>query len=416
MSERANGIGPVNRRDFLQTGAAAAATAVSLATTTPGLAAQAPEAKKADVLPRRPLGKTGIDVTILNYGTFRGSGLDRLLRFVYANGVRYVDTAKSYGTEPAVGKWLQALPEVRKEVFLVTKDSPHTPSQMPGMLDERLKTLGVDYVDMFFIHALGDHHSLDDAVSIASGKGTLGKEFREAADAIRKSGKAKFIGFSTHHVNRPAIIQAAAEGGIVDAIMVAYVPWLEKDAPLNRALDAAHAKGIGLISMKQVAGNSNILQSVPQHVPTLKEKGLSPYQGLLHAIWTDERISTCCISMRNVEQVREDSEAARKFEPLKAAEMRQLRDALLAAGPTFCANCDGSCSRAAGTDAAFGELTRALTYYEHHGCRGEAHKLYASLTEAQRDWSTADLEAAREACHNKLDFAKLLARVDRTFA
>ena len=50
------------------------------------------------------------------------------------------------------------------------------------------------------------------------------------------------------------IIQAAAEGGIVDAIMLQYTPWLDKDSPLNKALDACHAKGIGLISMKQVAG------------------------------------------------------------------------------------------------------------------------------------------------------------------
>src|SRR5262249_49457273 len=49
--------------------------------------------------------------------------------------------------------------------------------------------------------------------------------------------------------------RAAAEGGIVDAIMLQYRPWLDKDSPLNKAIDAAHARGIGLISMKQIAGN-----------------------------------------------------------------------------------------------------------------------------------------------------------------
>ena len=54
--------------------------------------------------------------------------------------------------------------------------------------------------------------------------------------------------------SRAEYLQAAAEGGFVDAIMLQYTPWLDKDAPLNRALDACHKKGIGLISMKQVAG------------------------------------------------------------------------------------------------------------------------------------------------------------------
>ena len=80
------------------------------------------------------------------------------------------------------------------------------------------------------------------------------QEFKETADAIRKSGKARFVGFSSHHKDRAALIQAAADGGIVDAIMLQYTPWLDKDSPLNKALDACHKKGIGLISMKQIAG------------------------------------------------------------------------------------------------------------------------------------------------------------------
>ena len=91
------------------------------------------------------------------------------------------------------------------------------------------------------------------------------QEFKEAADAIRKSGKAKFVGFSTHHKDRAQIIQAAAEGGIVDAIMLQYTPWLDKDAPLNKALDACCKKGIGLISMKQIAGHFHSGENKGEH-------------------------------------------------------------------------------------------------------------------------------------------------------
>ena len=95
------------------------------------------------------------------------------------------------------------------------------------------------------------------------------------------------------------------------------------------------------------------------------------------------------------------------------AEIDELRDACIAAGPTLCAGCDGRCSQAAGTAAELGNLTRFLTYHDHHGYRGEARRLYAELTDAARDWTGADLEAARQACPNKLDFAKLLPRADQ---
>jgi predicted aldo/keto reductase-like oxidoreductase len=397
----------VHRRGFLQTGALATASALTLASGSQAAQEPAP----APRLPRRPLGKTGVEVTILNLGTWQNPGLNRLLRFAYASGVRYFDTAKSYRSEPAIGQWLQAMPEVRKEIFLVTKDSPRTPRQMMGMLDERLAALKTDYVDLFFIHALGDHHSLDEAINIVQGR-----ELKETAEAIKKSGKARFIGFSSHHAQRAPIIQAAAEAGIVDAIMLQYTPWLDPDHPLNRALDACHKRGIGLISMKQVAGQSNILNEVPRRVPSLKAKKLSPYQGLLHAIWTDERISSSCVSMRNTDQVKENSHAAATFEPLKKVEIEQLRDACLAAGPTFCADCDGRCARAAGTGAALGNLTRLLTYHDQYGSRTEARRLFAALPEDEKNWNGADLEAARQACPNHLDFAALLPRVDRHLA
>jgi len=400
-----NGAPQVNRRGFLQTGAAA--TALTMASATPGLAAPS---DKATVLPRRPLGKTGVDVTILNQGTWQAASLDKLLRMGYASGIRYIDTAKSYGSEPGVAKFFESMPAgTRKEYFLVTKDGANTPRQLIDQLDHRLAALRTDYIDLFFLHGIGGRDRLDWPKS---------KEFKETIAAIKKSGKAKFVGFSCHDPLKAQFLQAAAEGGFVDAIMVAYTPWLPADHALNKALDACHKAGIGLISMKQIGGANppDLLNQVPKHVPSLKEKGLSPYQGLLHAIWTDERISSSCVSMRNTDQLRENVHAARVFEPLKQAEMKQMHDALLACRMTLCASCDGSCSRAAGTDASLGDLTRLYTYYDQYGFRGEARDLYAAMDPAHRDWSGADLEAARQACPNKLNFAEILPEVDRHLA
>src|SRR5262249_53154396 len=186
-------------------------------------------------------------------------------------------------------------------------------------------------------------------------------------------------------------------------------PWTAQDDDMNRALDACVKRGIGLISMKQVAGNVN-LDAIAGQLPGFGLNGLTPYQALLHAIWTDERFATCCVSMRNTDQIRENVAAARAFQPIAGAQLDRLRDACIAAGPTLCASCDGRCSRAGGTTAELGNLTRFLTYHDHHGYRAEARRLYAALEDAARDWQAADLEAARQACPNQLNFAKLLPR------
>jgi aryl-alcohol dehydrogenase-like predicted oxidoreductase len=401
-----------DRRKFLQAGALATASAVSL---TPGLAGQELVAKTA-VLPTRKLGKTGIEISMLEAGAVRSD--ERVLRIAYANGIRIFDTAKVYGTEKNFKKWFDQDPKVRKEIVLVTKDMPRTPKEMLRMVDERLAALGTDYIDLFFIHGLGDQRTIDESINMVASQ-----EFKETADAIRTSGKAKFIGFSTHNTNRAPIIEAAAKAGYIDAIMLQYRPWLDKDSALNKALDLCWKQNIGLISMKQIAGNGfgdkpkgDILKEVAAKVPTLAERNLSKFQGLLHAIWTDERISAACVSMKNTDHVRENADAARRYKPLTTADIHQLRDLFLASEPTLCADCDGRCSIAAGTTAELGNLTRFLTYHQQHGDRTLARREYAELAAEAREWAGADLEAAQAACPGNLNFAKLLPEVERHLA
>ena len=120
----------MQRREFVQSSAAATAAAVTMASLGPAqVEAQtgAGQPQKASagsqVLPKRMFGKTGVEVTILNAGTLRVAGfMDRLLRLAYSRGVRFFDTAKVYGTEPGFKKWFAQMPEVRKQIFLATKE------------------------------------------------------------------------------------------------------------------------------------------------------------------------------------------------------------------------------------------------------------------------------------------------------
>jgi len=408
-------IFPTDRRTFLQAGALVAASAASLA---PGAGAQDAPAAPPGTLPRRSLGKTGADITLLDIGTGRGRGVGRLLRYAYSQGIRAFDTSAAYQSEPDFKSWFQQEPAVRKEVFLVTKEheAPAIATQLQDIVEARCAAMGTDYIDLFFVHSFGDK-GID-----ASLKLLKSQELKVAAEAAKKSGKLKLFGLSTHHRDRAVILQAAAEVGYIDAIMVQYSPWLDKQSALSKALDSCHERGIGLISMKQIAGRlrsetlKGILDDVQKRVPTLAERKLTPFQGLLHAIWSDERISAACVAMQNTDQVRENADAARRFEPVKTADIERLRDAVIAHGLTFCADCDGRCARAAGTQAALGDLTRFLTYHEHHGDRAAARRLYAALPPEARDWSGADLDAARAACPNRLDFATLLPEVEKRLA
>ena len=217
--ERRELTGGIDRRGFLATGAGALAGAATLADGQSAAAQTTTKTNNAIELAKRALGKTGAKVTMLSLGTWMSPGGERLLRFAWANGVRYVDTAKSYGSEPMIGRWLNAVPVPRRDLFLVTKDQPNTPRQLLVQLDQRLEALQTDYVDLILLHALGDR-DFDFEL-----QWPMSQEFKETADAIRRSGKAKFVGFSTHHPARHLLIQAAVEGGFVDAIMLQNNPW-----------------------------------------------------------------------------------------------------------------------------------------------------------------------------------------------
>ena len=306
----------MQRREFLQAGVAASAIGASVPV---GAASAFVTDDKTNqnkpVLPKRVLGKTGVEVTLLNQGTVgQPSALDRLLRLAYREGVRYFDTAEGYkNAETVFAKWFEAAPDVRKTIFLATKSGVGSPGDMLKKVDARLARLGTDYIDLLFFHGL----------STGQAKWPKSKEMKEAIEAIKKTGKVKFVGFSTHDPAIAQQLQAAAEGGFVDVIMLKFSPWLDKDSPLNKALDACHKANIGLVSMKQIAGQA--LKVTQEKVPTLKEKGLTPAQGLLHAIWTDERFSASCVKMRNSDQTSENADAARRFVPLKLRACRAAR-------------------------------------------------------------------------------------------
>ena len=175
----------MNRRGFLEAGAGGLAAAAILGQVRPRRPRRRRKPPLA-VLPKRTLGQTGVDVTILNLGTWKSRGLDRMLRFGWASGIRYFDTAKSYGSEPAIAGWLQAIPEVRKEIFLVTKDHPNYAERPDRALDQRLAPLKTDYLDLFFIHGIGGNIATESTGPRARSSRRRSRRSRSRARRVRR--------------------------------------------------------------------------------------------------------------------------------------------------------------------------------------------------------------------------------------
>jgi predicted aldo/keto reductase-like oxidoreductase len=375
-----------------------------------GKASAAPaECKPA--LPKRKLGQNGPEVTMLNLGGMMSAHSPQYLDVAWSMGIRYFDTADCYmkgESERTIAKWLKRYPERRKDLFLVSKDHPRKgPKQLLEQIDTRLKNCGTDYLDLFFIHGLGPKAYGEDAT-----KWPEMDELREVFEKIKQSGKAKLCGFSCHDKLLVDCLNSAARGGFVDAIMLKYNPFHEKGGAFDQALDACHAKGIGLISMKEMKP----FAKAPKKHPTMDEVGLTTHQALLHAVWSDERIASICSSMENVGQIEENAMAATLY---KQALPGQQRDALqqvaMRMPVPMCPGCSGCESWAHKTEYAFQDISRYLTYYEQDG-NSEACELFRGLDAPSRDTAGVDLAAIREDCQFKVDYAEIAKRAEQYFA
>jgi predicted aldo/keto reductase-like oxidoreductase len=400
-----------SRRDFLKstfTLPVALAAAPSLFTSA-ALAADAPAA--VDVIPRRQLGKNGPQVTMLCLGGMMSALSPDYLDIAWSMGIRYFDTADCYihgQSEKIVAQWLAKYPERRKEIFLVSKDHPHEgPEQLLTMIDKRLAACGTTYLDAFYIHGLGPHEYGD-----ASLDWPKSDAYKKVAEQLKSSGKVKMVGFSCHDGRLPDYLNAAAQGGFLDIIMLAFNPFYPKGGPLDQSMDAAYKAGIGLVAMKTMRS----AHDVPKRLPELDKLGLTTHQAVLHAAWSDPRISVICNMIDNVDQMQSSSAAARSYKaPLKFAHLELLRETIMAGRRTMCTGCPACEEAARTTEFAFHDIARFVTYYEQDGNQ-DARSYYQALAPTRRDTFRVDLAALRDACHFKTDYPEIMRRAERYFA
>lgn len=385
----------IHRRGFLKKSARALLATGSLLSL-PGFTKTA----LAAPMPRRVLGATGARVPILNMGTSQSMDgrYDKLLHRAYKEGVDYLDTALSYGwgsSHAAVANFIDQVGG-RKKVWLTSKSSAGSPGGLAKGLDKILEELRVDNIDLFFMHGIDEEEMLEPA-------------FIKAGERMRKSGKTRFFGFSCHDDNVVALLNKAARVGGIDAVMFRYNFRRYGDAALNRAMDAAHKAGIGLIAMKTWGA----VPDRDEKVVGFRSKNNTLGQAKLKSVWADERIASICSEMDSVQVVRENTAAAKSPLAISAVENEQLRAIARETAHLACQGCGNVCQPAAGGGLRIADSLRFLSYHEAYGNTHKARRLYREMPAEARNLEGANLAAASAACPQGINIAQRLAHAQK---
>ena len=167
------------------------------------------------------------------------------------------------------------------------------PERFKKELDACLADLETEYLDIFFMHMVKEAE-------------LLAPEIIKMGEDLKKSGKIRYFGFTTHHGTVPEMMELAAQRGGIDAIMFRYNFRQYGDMKLNKAMDACAKAKIGLLAMKTLG---SIPDDAEEALPwTSKDFTLT--QAKLKAVWADERIAGIASQMANVQQVMENAAAA----------------------------------------------------------------------------------------------------------
>jgi aryl-alcohol dehydrogenase-like predicted oxidoreductase len=272
-------------------------------------------AKPKSEMPTRRLGRTGVEVSLIGLGGWHlGFKADdeqlsiRLIRSAIDNGINFMDNCWDYNegaSEIRMGKALRD--GYRERAFLMTKIDGRTKQDAAKQLDESLKRLQTDHIDLV------QHHEIlryEDPHRIFDEKGA-NAALLEARDA----GKISFIGFTGHKDPRIHLymLEVASENGFTfDTVQM---PLNVMDAHYRSfekmVLPELNRQDIGVLAMKTLA-NGMILES----------KTVSAIECLQYAMnLPTSVVITGCESMEDLEQA---LTAARTFQPMTQEQVKNL--------------------------------------------------------------------------------------------
>jgi diketogulonate reductase-like aldo/keto reductase len=314
----------MKRREFLKSTAA-----VTMLSCFPATLRGMERETAAGTIERRSLGKTGEKISIIGFGGFV---LDRatpeqsqeLVRIAFEGGVNYFDVAPEYGkAEERMGP---ALEPYRKRVFLSCKTAKRQKTPALAELDRSLKRLRTDHFDLYQLHHVTSDEELE---AIFKDDGAI-----HALEEAKKSGKARFLGFSAHSVKAALELMNRFE---FDSIMfpVSYATWYAGNFG-PQVLAKAHEKGMGILALKAMAK-----RPWPQgadrsaHPGCWYEPMTSPEEALMGLRFTLSHPVTAALTPTDPGLLKLAVALGPKVTPLAGDEVAKIKEKALATPPLF---------------------------------------------------------------------------------
>ncbi len=315
----------LSRRKFISDSAKAASvvTASGLLTSCSFISAKNSVKYK---IPRRVLGKTGLETSILAFGG--GSQFlqnndgewELLLEAAVEGGINFFETAPTYIAsefwETGDGKSLdsseqrygQVLPPYRDKIVLSTKLPSRDPEEAKKSLENSLKNFKTDYLDILMIHGI----TIDDNIA------DLEKGLYKTMLSFKESGMVKNIGFSC--MNDPEHSRELLERLDFDVCLVT-MNATKYGGFAETILPAARKKNMGVIAMK-------LMRDIVGEAATPKE--------LLEYAWTQEGVASATVGHWGIEKLQENIRIAQEYieTPVAQLDRKELENRLASyAGP-----------------------------------------------------------------------------------
>jgi aryl-alcohol dehydrogenase-like predicted oxidoreductase len=259
-------------------------------------------------IPKRTLGKTGVDVTILGLGgegILRTYGYEReaedLIHRAIDLGMNYFESARAYsGSESYYGR---SLGERRKEIFLTSKSHARSKRGARLHLEETLRNMKTDHLDLWQVHDVRTEEEMEE---IFGPHGAI-EAFVEAKD----KGLTRFIGVTGHH--DPLVTRQCLQRFDFDTVLIPVNPAEPAyKSFLTEVIPPANKKGMGMIGMKVY------FRGFADRLPGFKT--MEPF--LRFAL--SQPIATAVIGCDDVEQLEENVKLAASFAPMTEQESREL--------------------------------------------------------------------------------------------
>jgi len=391
----------IDRREFLRRGALLG-VGVGLA---PSAVLAAPDAESASpprIRARRTLGRTGLVVSDIAFGSSRlGENDDDLVRHAFDAGVNYFDTAEDYtggASERAIGKALQG---VRDRCLIASKVEASASGRRADFmrsLEGSLRRLGTDHVDVYFNHAVND---------VARMKNPEWHAF--VADA-KQQGKIRFAGMSGHAGHLIECLDYSLDHDLVDAVLVAYnfgqdpafyqrllrgFDTIAVQPDLPRVIRKAKDKGVGVLTMKTLMG-ARLNDMRPYETG-----GKTFAQAAFRWVLSNPGVTGVVISMTGRERI-DEYLAASGASALHAGDLVLLASYLGIQGTAYCRHGCAACEDACPSGVPIAEVLRARMYARDYEDLAFARREYARLGDGARACLTCTARACAGACPHGL--------------